>query len=113
MADFHVIMRSNAAPFFSDEDTIYLSAETPLEALAQARAGYKHPRGLYAAGVHDSKGRMVARYLSARAHTSTKAACGLMEWRGDRLYASGVLQPSLPELVEEVATAAPPAGGER
>lgn len=45
MPDYHVTMRSNAAPFFSDTDTIYLTADNPLAALAKARANYKHPCG--------------------------------------------------------------------
>lgn len=100
--DYRVDLRSNAAPFFSDTDTIYVSASNGMEALRKAVKDYNHPSGLFAAGVLDSKGKMVARYLCGRAATQMSAPSGLTQWRGDDLYVDDVLVNPKGEVWEEI-----------
>jgi hypothetical protein len=54
MAKYFIKSVSFAAPFFSDEDTTFVHADTPQEALELYAARYKHPAGLYAAHCYES-----------------------------------------------------------
>jgi hypothetical protein len=47
--EFFIRANSFAAPFFSDESTHYVEADTPEAALEALAADYSHPAGLYAA----------------------------------------------------------------
>lgn len=49
MPEYFIFANSFAAPFFSDDSTSYISAETPQAALTKFAAEYSHPCGLYAA----------------------------------------------------------------
>lgn len=79
---------SNAAPFCSDSDSGFIEAGSPMEALKKIVSEYKHPAGLYAATINEPtvENKMVARYLSARANTASKAGTGLYETRNGELY---------------------------
>lgn len=52
--EFFITARSFAAPFFSDESTGYVKAESAEAALTKFAAGYSHPFGLYAAEAWES-----------------------------------------------------------
>lgn len=54
MTEYFINARSFAAPFVSDTDTSYESAESPQAALNAYAARYNHPAGLYAAEAYDS-----------------------------------------------------------
>lgn len=54
MAEYFIISRSFAAPFFSDESTGFVAAETPEAALEAYAASYPHPCGLYSAAAYAS-----------------------------------------------------------
>lgn len=101
-SSFRIDLRSNAAPFFSDTDSVYVKAPDAMAALRKAIADYDHPCGLFAAGALDSDGEMRARYLSSRANTARKAPGGLTEWRGKNLYVNSKKQPTHPECYEVV-----------
>lgn len=49
MTEFFITARSFAAPFFSDDSSTYVEADTASEALATFASEYSHPAGLYAA----------------------------------------------------------------
>lgn len=73
MKKYFYVTKSNAAPFFSDEEMGSVRADTPRNALNKIRENYSHPAGLYAAGVWKNferyiKGdRHLVRWLSKRA----------------------------------------------
>lgn len=52
MKEYFVVANSNAAPFFSDESTHYVSADSPESALGKFMVSYTHPCGLYSANVY-------------------------------------------------------------
>lgn len=58
MTEFFIQANSFAAPFFSDDSTAYVEAETPEAALEQFAGDYRHPCGLYAAEVYASSDAM-------------------------------------------------------
>ena len=51
MREYFVITNSNAAPFFSDTDKMFMKAKSPEECVKKVRKNYKHPAGLYAMAV--------------------------------------------------------------
>lgn len=107
MASYRVEFASNAAPVFSDHSHAYVEAETATEALKKGIADYKHQNGLYAAVALGAKGKMLARFLSARAATMMDAPCGLLECWNGVLYCSGKEVPAMPERWEEFAEPEP------
>jgi len=54
MTEYFIRANSFAAPFFSDDSTEYVEAETPTVALEKFAKNYKHPAGLYAAVLYAS-----------------------------------------------------------
>lgn len=107
MASYRIEFASNAAPIFSDHSHAYVEAETATEALRKGIAGYSHPAGLYAAVALGPKGKMLARFLSARAATMMDAPCGLLEWLDGVLHCSGKALPAKPDRWEEFAEPEP------
>lgn len=75
---FHYVTMSNAVPIVSDEDDGIIDAEAPVAALVQVVRNYKHPAGLFSAGIFEpslkgeSRGKLLARYLSKRAAAREK-----------------------------------------
>jgi hypothetical protein len=73
MGEYFVWANSNAAPFFSDESTGYIEADSPQSALDLYVFGYDHPAGLYAANVYENadayhkRQAPLARFISDRA----------------------------------------------
>ena len=67
--EYFVVTNSFAAPFFSDQGNMFVTAISPQEALEIATKRYTHPCGLYSAGCYASadayhKGQKVlARWL--------------------------------------------------
>lgn len=49
--EYFIVANSFAAPFFSDTDKSFQEASNPEEALLKFKDGYRHPAGLYGAGV--------------------------------------------------------------
>jgi hypothetical protein len=47
--EYFIVANSFAAPFFSDDSTSFIEANSPREALESFASNYKHPCGLYAA----------------------------------------------------------------
>lgn len=89
---YHFQTNSNAAPFFSDNDSGFIESNSAMSALKELVSGYKHPAGLYSAMIEECspKKKLLARYLSPRAATSTKAGSGVHEWKDDGLYVNSV-----------------------
>ena len=54
MTEFFIYSNSFAAPFFSDTDTSFITADTAEAALKRFAEAYKHPAGLYAAAAYES-----------------------------------------------------------
>lgn len=52
--EYFIVANSFAAPFFSDESTGFVRAESPEAALEQYAETYQHPCGLYAAVAYES-----------------------------------------------------------
>jgi hypothetical protein len=52
MPEYFIVSHSFAAPFFSDEDTSYISGQSPEKAMVKFVARYKHPAGLYSASLY-------------------------------------------------------------
>ncbi len=52
--EFFIVANSFAAPFFSDMTTDFQKATSPGKALEEFAKRYKHPAGLFAAGVYAS-----------------------------------------------------------
>lgn len=52
MAEYFVVAESFAAPFVSDRSETFAQGETPESALIAFAENYKHPAGLYAAGLY-------------------------------------------------------------
>lgn len=62
-----------------------------MEALKKIVANYNHPAGLYSASINEAtvENKIVARYLSAKAATSSSAGCGSHETKNGKLYVNG------------------------
>lgn len=88
MKTYQFNTNSNAAPFFSDSDSGFIDAESPLDALEKVVKKYDHPAGLYAATINEcsEKNTMLARYLSAKAATSKLGGTGMHQWKNGRLF---------------------------
>jgi hypothetical protein len=56
--EYFIVARSFAAPFFSDESTHYVDAESAEAALEGFAETYSHPAGLYAANAYASADSM-------------------------------------------------------
>lgn len=75
MREYFIVANSFAAPFVSDESTHFLMADSPADALTNFADHYKHPCGLYSAGVYESadafhkNAEPLARWLSNHAQT--------------------------------------------
>lgn len=54
MSEYFIHATSFAAPFFSEESTGYIEADSPTAALERFAAKYSHPAGLFAADVYAS-----------------------------------------------------------
>lgn len=52
MAEYFIVANSFAAPFVSDKWEVFVSGESPEEALTTFAAGCGHPAGLYAAEIY-------------------------------------------------------------
>ena len=100
---FQYHTNSNSAPFFSDPGQGFIEAETPMDALIKVVKDYSHLAGLYSASIHEVsvENKMLARYLSARAHTSTTAPTGITEWKNGKLFVDNKEVPQKNEVYEE------------
>ena len=100
---FQFNTNSNAAPFFSDHDSGFIEAESAMDALKEVVEKYSHPAGLYSATINEVsvENKVLARYLSGKAHTATTAPTGGTEWRDGKLFVDGVEIPQQDEVYEE------------
>lgn len=71
--EYFIFSHSFAAPFFSDESSAYVKADSPREALRKFANSYDHPCGLYWAGVWTSS------------DAKNKGEKALAEWKSNRL----------------------------
>ena len=78
MPEYFVISHSFAAPFISDVDESFIKGKDPKDAMTRFRKGYKHPAGLYSAGLYKDanaakRGRKaLALYFSGKAKKDAK-----------------------------------------
>ncbi len=79
MNEYFYVANSFAAPFFSDESTGFIKAETAYKTLLVLKRTYKHPCGLYAANIYESADAYhknkepLEKYLSPKAKKDVKS----------------------------------------